>query len=134
MRKHAIPALIALIGLLPLTASSIGSISTNPGEIDQDFMQDVEDTSINLTDNIAQHYADPALNQAKELIDAFTQIEQFYVAKGDAADAVALAHKSRELSRKILQQVDSKDFDSASASATSLSRTCKECHNFYKKI
>jgi uncharacterized membrane-anchored protein len=96
-------------------------------------MQDVEDTSINLTDNIAQHYADPALSQAKELIDAFAQIEQFYVAKGDAADAVQLARKSKDLSQKIIQQVDSKDFDSASTSATNLSRTCKECHNFYKK-
>ncbi|GHT94302.1 hypothetical protein AGMMS49545_15390 [Betaproteobacteria bacterium] len=133
MRKNTIPALIALIALLPFTANSIGSISTTPGEIDQDFMTDVEDTSINLSDNVAQHFAEPAVNNAKELIDAFTQVEQFYVARSDAEDAVELARKSRELSQKIIQQVDSKDFDSASASATALSRACKECHNFYKK-
>ncbi|MDR1888931.1 MAG: hypothetical protein LBQ81_06070 [Zoogloeaceae bacterium] len=134
-KKLPLPSLIALIGLclLPLSANSIGSISTMvEGEIDMDFMQDVEDTSINLTDNITQHNTDSILTDAKELAAAFAQIEEFYIAKGDAADAVELSRKSRELSQKIIQQVDSKDFDSAAASASELSRTCKACHNFYR--
>ncbi|MDR1349866.1 MAG: cytochrome c [Zoogloeaceae bacterium] len=132
--NYLIPALIVLSGLLPLTANSIGSISTMvEGEIDMDFMQDVEDVSINLTDNIARHDTDPILSDAKELINAFAQIEAFYIAKGDTEDAVQLSRKSKELSQKIIQQIDSKDFDSAAASATELARACKSCHNFYRK-
>jgi len=70
---------------------------------------------------------------AKELTEWFAKVEAYYVRKGDAADAVELAQKSRGLTAQILQSLSAKDFDAATNSATALSRTCKTCHNFYKK-
>jgi hypothetical protein len=132
-KKFIVPLLIGLFGLLPMTVNSIGSVSTMvEGEIDMDFMQDVEDTSINLTDNVAQRDLDSILNNASELAEAFEKLEAFYIAKGDAEDAVALSSKSKALSQQIIMQVDKQDFDAAAVLATELSRTCKACHNFYK--
>ena len=63
-------------------------------------------------------------------IASFARRESRRIAKGDAADAVELAQKSRGLTAQILQSLSAKDFDAATGS---LSRTCKTCHNFYKK-
>ena len=66
-------------------------------------------------------------------IASFARRESRRIAKGDAADAVELAQKSRGLTAQILQSLSAKDFDAATNAATALSRTCKTCHNFYKK-
>ena len=63
----------------------------------------------------------------------FGKVEAHFVAKGDAPDAVDLSRKSRELSEAIVKSVATKDFGTASDSATTLSRTCRTCHTFYKK-
>ena len=53
--------------------------------------------------------------------------------KGDAANAIELTKKSKDLTIAIVQSVTANDFDKATDSATALSRTCKTCHSFYKK-
>jgi cytochrome c556 len=47
--------------------------------------------------------------------------------------SVELAQRSRTPTARILQSLSPKDFDTATNSATALSRSCKTCHNFYKK-
>lgn len=102
-------------------------------EIDTDFMQTVEDTNKSLSNNIASHDANASRADASELQAMFAKVETFYAAKGDAADAVELSRKSQHLAEAVSKLVAAKDFDAASGTATDLSRTCKACHNFYKK-
>jgi len=96
-------------------------------------MHAIEDANKSPASNIATRQAAPASTDAKELTERFAKVEAYYVAKGDAADAVELAQKSRGLTAQTLQSLSAKDFDAATNSATALSRTCKTCHNFYKK-
>ena len=125
MRK----ALLVLLSLLALSAG----VNSASDELDTDLMQAVEDTNKNLASNIALKDAKASLSDARELQAMFEKVHAFFVAKGNAEDAVNLSQKSVELAGEIIRQVSASDFDGATNSATSLSRTCKTCHNFYKK-
>jgi hypothetical protein len=63
----------------------------------------------------------------------FGQVQTFFEQKGDAKNAVDLARQSKDLSADIIRLVADNNFDAATASATTLSRTCRTCHTFYKK-
>jgi len=126
MRRKALVTAVALLALA-------GGVRSATDELDTDLMHAIEDSNKSLASNIATQQAKGAGNDAKELTEMFAQVESFYVNKGDAPDAVQLAKKSRELSAQIQQLVGSSDFGAATDAATTLSRTCKTCHNFYKK-
>jgi len=96
-------------------------------------MHSIEDNNKSLASNIAIKAAKEASSDARELNEMFAAVEAFYARKGDAPDAVELAKKSRALSAQILESVSASDFGAATDSATTLSRTCKTCHNYYKK-
>ncbi|MBN9695033.1 MAG: hypothetical protein J0L85_04485 [Zoogloea sp.] len=110
-----------------------GSVWAAVAELDSDLMQAVEDANKSMASNIALRDKTGSLSDATELDGMFAEIEHFYVSKGDADDAVKLSKKSRELVADILKSVNSGEFDHATNLATDLSRTCKSCHNFYKK-
>lgn len=110
-----------------------GSVLSAQVEIDEDFMRSVEDASKSLADNLAGKNAKASTADAAELEGMFAQIEAFYVNKGDAADAVKLSQKSRDLSAEVAKLVAAQDFDTATAMANDIQRACKSCHNFYKQ-
>lgn len=122
-----------LFVFLVLAGGLVGSAGSVESAIDMDFMQTVEDTNKSLASNIAVNDAKSSIADAKQLEGMFAQIEAFYAQKGDAADAVDLSKKSKELSIEIMKFVGAKDFDTATNKATDLSRACKSCHSFYKK-
>ena len=122
--------LLLLIGLSSVLAAGV---SADDVEMDQDLMQTIEDTNKSLSSNIALQRVDASITDATELNNMFAVVEAHFIKKGDAANAVDLSKKSKELSQDIIKLVNEKNFDSATHSATELSRTCKSCHTFYKK-
>ncbi len=122
--------LVIIVGVL---AGLVGVVRAADGELDMDLMQTIEDTNKSLASNIATQNATGSTADAKELQALFTQVEKHFIAKGDAADAVDLSRKSKDLAAGIVKSVSNKDFDSATGAATDLSRTCRACHTFYKK-
>lgn len=110
-----------------------GVVRAADGELDMDLMQTIEDTNKSLASNIATQNAPGSTADAKELQDLFGKVEAHFVSKGGADDAVDLSRKSKALAGAIVKSVGSKDFTTASDSATTLSRTCRTCHTFYKK-
>ncbi|MFL6633879.1 MAG: hypothetical protein ACJ8HJ_16365 [Massilia sp.] len=102
-------------------------------ELDTDLMQNIDDTNKSLASNIALKDGKAALADAKSMTTMFDTVETYFVQKGDAANAVELTKKSRELTLTIVDAVTSSDYDKATDAATTLSRTCKTCHTFYKK-
>lgn len=111
-----------------------GGVRSATEELDIDLMQTIEDTNKSLASSIALKQAERATSDAKELTEMFAKVEQHFATKGEAAaEAVLLAKKSRELAKQIVQSVASGDYAGAIDSATTLSRTCRTCHTFYKK-
>ena len=102
-------------------------------ELSTDLMQNIEDANKSLSSNIALGNKPAATADAKELTQMFAEVETFFDHKGDAKNAVDLARQSKQLSSDIVSFVASNNFDSATTAATTLSRTCRTCHTFYKK-
>jgi len=111
---------------------STSVIADEPG-LDTDLMQSIEDTNKSLSSNIALKDATAAVSDSKELNEMFSKVQTYFEQKGGAGDAVDLAKKSRGLTDTIQTAVAHNDFDTATDSATTLSRTCRTCHTFYKK-
>ena len=102
-------------------------------ELDTDLMQNIDDTNKSLASNIALKDGKAAIADAKSMNDMFGTVETYFVQKGDAANAVELTKQSRELTLTIVNAVTANNYDAATDAATTLSRTCKKCHTFYKK-
>ncbi len=102
-------------------------------DLGTDLMQAIDDSNKSLSSNISLKDAKASTSDAKDINQAFVQVEAYFAARPDAHDAVELARKTRELTDLIVQSVGSGNFDAAADSATALSRTCRTCHTFYKK-
>jgi len=102
-------------------------------EMSVDLMQNIEDTNKSLSSNIALSNKAGATADAKELTQMFAEVETYFEHKGDAQNAVDLAKQSKDLSNQIVGLVAANNFESATTAATTLSRTCRTCHTFYKK-
>jgi hypothetical protein len=122
--------LLLLIGFFTIFTAGVSSEEV---EFDTDLMQTIEDTNKSLSSNIALQRTDASLSDAKDLTAMFEIVEAHFIKKGDAANAVDLSKKSKDLALDIAKLVNEKNFDSATNLATDLSRTCKSCHTFYKK-
>lgn len=102
-------------------------------EVDMDFMQNIEDLHKSLSSNIALKDTKAGVAEARELAGMFTTVEQHFVRKGDAEDAVTLSRKSRDLATQIVEHLNKSDFEAATNAATAMGRACRDCHTFYKK-
>ena len=119
--------------LFLLLAATAGIAISAQSALDDDLMQNIEDSTKSLTSNIALKDIKGGSVDAKELAEMFAKVEVFYQQKGDASEAVDLSRKSRELSVEVGKDITSRNFDHANELATSLSKTCKTCHSIYKK-
>ncbi|SDF11242.1 hypothetical protein SAMN05428966_112256 [Massilia sp. PDC64] len=119
--------------VLGAALSVAASLAWAAVELDTDLMQNIDDTNKSLASNIALKDGKAAIADAKSMNAIFGTVETYFAQKGDAANAVELTKKSRELTLAIVDAVTSNDFDKATDAATTLSRTCKTCHTFYKK-
>jgi hypothetical protein len=114
-------------------AALAGAAGSAPSDLSVDTMQAIEDLNKSLASNIALRDAKGGTSDAKELDTLFAEVEAHFVARGDAENAVALSKKTRTLAVQIVRFIEAKDFGAATDAATDLARTCKTCHNFYKK-
>jgi hypothetical protein len=124
---------LTLTLLAAMAAMYAGVVVSAEQEMGMDLMQNIEDANKSLASNIALASKKGAGDDARELARMFQEVETFFEHKGDAGNAVDLARQSRELSTEIVQLVSNGKFDTATDKATTLSRTCRTCHTFYKK-
>jgi hypothetical protein len=102
-------------------------------DVDGDLMRGIDDTAKSLDSNVAQKDAKAAAADARSLVETFAHIESHYGEKAETADAVGFAHHSQELAAQALKAIEAQDFDSAGDAVNQLTRSCKNCHEIYKK-
>jgi hypothetical protein len=102
-------------------------------DIDGDLMRGIDDTAKSLDSNVAQKDAKAAAADARSLIDTFARVESHYAEKPETADAVGFAHHTQELAAQTLKAIEASDFDAAGDAVARLTRSCKNCHEVYKK-
>ena len=102
-------------------------------DVDGDLMRGIDDTAKSLDSNVAQKDAKAALADARSLVDTFARIESHYGQKPETADAVGFAHRTQDLAAQALKAIEAQDFEAANDAVTQLTRSCKTCHEVYKK-
>lgn len=122
-----------VIMFLAISAVLASQVSSAEADLDVDLMQAIEDVNKSLSSNVALKNNKAATADAKELTLMFEKVEAFFVQKGGAENAVDLAKQSKGLAIEIVNSVAANNFEAATNSATTLSRTCRTCHTFYKK-
>jgi cytochrome c556 len=111
----------------------LGSVASAPVDVDADLMRGIDDTAKSLDSNVAQKDAKAAASEARELVETFARIESHYAEKPETADAVGFAHRSQTLAAQALKAIEAQDFDAAGEAVNQLTRSCKSCHEVYKK-
>ena len=119
---------LALAGLLLAGAASSEGI-----DVDGDLMRGIDDTAKSLDSNVAMKDGTAAAADARSLVETFARVESHYGEKPDTADAVAFAHRTQELAAQALKAIEAKDFEAAGEAVNQLTRSCKNCHEKYKK-
>ena len=102
-------------------------------DVDADLMRGIDDTAKSLDSNVAQKDAKAAAADARSLVETFARVESHYGEKPETADAVGFAHHSQELAAQALKAIEAQDFDTAGDAVNQLTRSCKSCHEVYKK-
>ena len=121
--------LIAAVAALALAGAALGEGT----DVDGDLMRGVDDTAKSLDSNVAMKDDKAAAADARALVETFARIESHYGEKPDTADAVGFAHRTQELAAQALKAIEAKDFDAAGDAVALLTRSCKNCHEVYKK-
>lgn len=128
-RKTALLAAVAPLALL-------GGVLAAPApvdEVDAALMQGIDDAAKGLDSDVAQKDAKAAADDARALVESFARIEAHYAGKPETADAAGFAHRTQALAQQALQAIESHDFDAAGEAVQQLARSCKACHDVYKK-
>ena len=110
-----------------------GSALCAPFDVDGDLMRGIDDTAKSLDSNVAQKDAKAAADDARSLVDTFARIESHYGEKPETADAVGFAHQTQALAAQALKAIEANDFAAAGDAVARLTRSCRNCHEVYKK-
>ena len=129
--KFTKKTLLACVVQLALLGS--GLCATTAVDVDADLMRGIDDTAKSLDSNVAQKDAKAALADARTLVETFARVEAHYGQKPETADAVGFAHRTQELAAQARKAIEAQDFDAASDAVAQLTRSCKTCHEVYKK-
>ena len=121
---------------LPLALCALllaGAVASADVDVDGDLMRGIDDTAKSLDSNVAMKDAKAAAADARSLVETFAKVESHYGQKQETADAVGFAHHTQELAAQALKAIEANDFDAASDAVAQLTRSCKNCHEVYKK-
>jgi cytochrome c556 len=129
MRKVAI-----LTGICAVLLGASAAADVDLKDFDDDLMKNMGDTIKLLEPDINAKNLEAADQEVAVFSDGFKWVEDYFTAKGNAADAVKFAHDSRDLTSAVQKALAAKDFDAAAGAARTLSKSCKGCHDVYKPL
>ena len=122
-----------IAGVLQFALLGTALCAADAVDVDGDLMRGIDDTAKSLDSEVAQKDVKAALADARSLVETFARIESHYGQKPETADAVGFAHKTQELAAQALKAIEAQDFDAAGEAVAQLTRSCKTCHEVYKK-
>lgn len=124
--------MIVRVLALALPLLVVGTVLAAQGQLTADDMREAEETLHNLDSRISLQDR-KALDDAKELARYFQQVEGHFSAKADAARGVDFSRKSQAHANAIVEAVEAGNYDAAMDRLSDLTRSCKTCHEVYKK-
>lgn len=120
---------MALAALMP---GHLALADIDTSDVDSYLMQDMETALKDLEPVLVAGNADAALADAEVLRDGLQYTYDYFVAKGNAEDAVEIAAEGQETIARVFTALRSKDLQAAIAAARDTAKNCKACHDIYK--
>lgn len=121
---------MALCALMP---GSLTLANVDTSDVDSYLMQDMENALKDLEPVLTAGNATSALADAEVLRHGLQYTYDYFVAKGNAEDAVKMAAEGQAMIARVFTALESKDLDAAIAAARDTAKNCKACHDVYKR-
>jgi len=125
-------AAIAGMALTALMPGSLVLADVDTSDVDSYLMQDMENALKNLEPVLVAGNRASARADAEVLQGGLQYVYDYFVAKGNADDAVKMAAEGQAAIARVLAALDSNNLDAAIAAARDTARNCKACHEVYK--
>jgi len=116
-----------------LATLSLGAPAHDIFDFD-DWMQRIEDGSLDLQRHIAARNTDGAAAAARELEELYALMEEFFTNRESSADAIRYSREGRDFARRALRELDAGRFAAARRDALSIAHGCRDCHSSYKPL
>ena len=123
---------IAGMALCALMPGSLTLANVDTSDVDSYLMQDMENALKDLEPVLTAGNATSALADAEVLRHGLQYTYDYFVAKGNAEDAVKMAAEGQATIARVFTALESKDLDAAIAAARDTAKNCKACHDVYK--
>jgi len=124
---------VRLVAFALLAALSFGVAAQNLLDFD-DWMQRIEDGSLDLQRHIAARDPQAARGAARELEELYGLMQQFFEKRGDADDAVRWSREGREFAVRAQADLAAARYASARRNALAIAHACRDCHFIYKPL
>jgi len=119
------------VGLL--ATLSLGAAAQNLLDFD-DWMQRIEDGSLDLQRHIAARDPKAASSAAREIEELYGLMEKFFEKRGNADDAVRWSREGRRFAELAQADIAAGHFVSAKRNALAIAHGCRDCHFNYKPL
>jgi len=116
-----------------LLALSFGVAAQNLLDFD-DWMQRIEDESLDLQRHIAARDPEAANGAAQEIEELYGLMEKFFEKRGSADDAVRWSREGRQFAVRAQADIAAGRFVSARRNALAIAHGCRDCHFNYKPL
>ncbi len=113
-------------------ATSLAHAELDLSGFDNDLMKMMEETNKYLEPDIVGGNIDNSIEGVQFLREGLKWTEDYFASKGTAKDGEKIAKEGQVLADQVLKALESKDKDTAAASARLLTKNCKACHDIYK--
>jgi hypothetical protein len=101
--------------------------------LDFDLWMDRMDIRIvDVQRKLASQDDEAAIAQAKEIEELYAKMEDYFVAAGNAEDAVKISREGKEMAGLIVKSVAAKDYEAGGNAAVTIARACHDCHHVYR--
>jgi hypothetical protein len=126
--------LTVLLGFGVALAAGIAMAEIDLSDFDDDLMKTMDDTNKYLEPDINAKNAKSAREGIEILEQGLKWTEEYFVHKGNTADAVKLAQDGQQHIVRIRAALDANNFDAAAAASRELTKNCRACHDLYKPL
>ena len=133
MKSVAAQRRVRLFAFAVMTALSVGVAAQNLLDFD-DWMQRIEDGSLDLQRHIAAREPEAATGAAREMEELYGLMEKFFEKRGSADDAVRWSREGREFANRAQADIAAGRFVSARRNALAIAHGCRDCHFNYKPL
>lgn len=111
---------------------SLALAEVDTSDVDSYLMQDMENALKDLEPVLVAGNFDSARADAEVLRGGLQYVYDYFVAKGNAEDAVKMAAEGQATIVRVFAALDSKNLEAAVAAARDTAKNCKACHEVYK--